>query len=144
MIKRIGLLLVAGIVLASCGTISASSAMSKWVSESSFPSTRLSILADAKHAVVALQRPTATGLFLHTVCGVLLVDTEQANASLPTPDDQATNLLSKAYDDFGAGANLCYKAGTDASKRKEAVNALFQAATFYAEANVRIGVVKNP
>lgn len=142
MIKRLGLLLVTGIVLAGCGTVSLSDAMDKWVTESNFNHTQQGILSDASHAAESLRATSSTPLFLHTVCGVLLLDTEQANASLPTPDNTTTRLLSTAYDDFGAGANLCYRAGNVSTKRQAALSELEKAAGFYAEAKARMSAVQ--
>jgi hypothetical protein len=54
---------------------------------------------------------------LHTVCGVLLLATEQANGNLPSPDPTLTSLLAKAYDEMGAAANDCYGAAGSPAKR---------------------------
>ena len=48
---------------------------------------------------------------------MLDVDTDNANSFLPTPDKVASSLLNKAYGNLGAGATICYGAGTSASKR---------------------------
>lgn len=142
MIKRIALIAIAGLVLASCGTVSATTAIKKWQSASSYASTHQEILSDARHSATALETSSSSILLLHTVCGVLLLETEQANAALPTPDTTATNLLSTAYDDFGAGANLCYRAGASASKRQAAIAMLQKAASYYAEADARIAAIQ--
>ena len=73
---------------------------------------------------------------LHTVCAVLAFDVEQAQASLPTPDSQTTNLLSRAYSRFLIGANQCYQASTPS--RSLAVASLEQAGATLAEAAARV------
>jgi len=71
---------------------------------------------------------------------VLDVDTEEANSSLPTPDNQATSLLSKAYNDFGAGANKCYDAARDPKARASALAWLQRGMAALSEGTARINV----
>jgi hypothetical protein len=77
---------------------------------------------------------------LHTVCGVLLVDIESANASLPTPDRQTTTLLSSAYTNLGAAANECYNAGPSPAKRLVALSSMAKGLAALSEATARIDV----
>ena len=141
MIQRFTLLVVAGLLLSACGTVSTVSAMRTWVNQSSFHSSLTTLTTDVRHSASALRDVTMTSASLHTVCGVLLVDTESANASLPTPDDQSTALLSKAYTNIGAGANQCYKAGASATARAVALVSLAKGLGALAEARVRVDVV---
>ncbi len=139
MIRHIGILLVAGVTLAACGaTVSSASALRDWVSQSGFHDTSHALVTDARHAVRTLEDPSTSPKVLHLVCGVLLYDTESANASLPTPDQQATTLLSRAYTDFGAGAHQCYDAGSDHARRTAALESLRAGGAAIAEATARI------
>ena len=69
---------------------------------------------------------------IHTVCAVLLDDTEAANDNLPTPDQQLTVLLSNAYNEEGSVANNCYDAGT--------ANPALQAKSARQRATARAGI----
>jgi sirohydrochlorin ferrochelatase len=79
---------------------------------------------------------------LHLVCGVLVTDTEAANASLPTPDAQSTRLLSRAYTDIGAGANICYGAGSSTSRRNSALARLRKGLNELTEGVQRVDVAQ--
>jgi uncharacterized protein YceK len=109
------------LLLAGCGSISTTQKAATWAKQSSFASAKTTLTNDARNASRALQTPSLSTNSLHTVCGVLLVDAEAANAALPTPDQQATTLLSKAYNALGDGANTCYRAGNNAHLRQRAV-----------------------
>lgn len=139
MIRRLVALLSAGLVFSACGSISASTAMIDWVSQSGYVSTAKAVLVDAAHSATALRTVSMSSAQLHTVCGVLLLDLDKANASLPTPDGQASNLLSKAYGDLGAGANQCYR-----SERAAALLSLAQGAALLSEASARITAASTP
>lgn len=139
MIRRLTALLVSGLVLGACGSISASKAMVDWVSQSGYVATAKAVLVDAKHAALDLKNPSISTAQLHTVCGVLLYEVSQANASLPTPDDQASNLLSNAYGDLGAGANQCYR-----DQRVRALVTLTRGAALLSEASARIAAASLP
>jgi len=109
-------LLAGGLLLSACGTESLASAMTKWVQQSEFHQNVPRLLTDVHHTAKQLEDPTSSAHVLHLVCGVLVTDTEAANASLPTPDAQSTKLLSRAYTDIGAGANVCYGASSGAQR----------------------------
>ncbi|MHB1087541.1 MAG: hypothetical protein ACYC19_02115 [Acidimicrobiales bacterium] len=141
MIRRLGVLALAGVLLSACGTVSAVSAMRTWVDQSNFHVSMKTLSTDVRHSVSALRDGSTSSASLHTVCAVLLVDSESANASLPTPDDQSTTLLSRAYTNLGAGANQCYKAGADPSARALAIASLAKGLGDLAEATVRVDVV---
>jgi len=138
-IRRVAVLAVSGLLLSACGSVSASKAMVDWVAQSGYTSTAKAVLVDARHAANALRKPSVTIAQLHTVCGVLLYEVSQANASLPTPDDQASTLLSDAYGDLGAGANQCYK-----DQRVAALASLDKGASSLSEASARIAAVSLP
>jgi hypothetical protein len=112
--------------------------MASWVKQSSYLSGAKAVARDARHSASALEKATTSSVDLHTVCGVLLVDTESANASLPTPDNRATTLLSDAYTNLGAGANECYNAAASTSARATALKSLAKGLNDLAEASARI------
>jgi hypothetical protein len=141
-IRFLGLLLIAGVLLSACGSVSASTAMSNWTSKSSFSATSLTLRVDAAHSTKALNDPTETALVLHTVCSVMGVDVLSANNDLPTPDSQATTLLSKAYGNLGAGALECYRASTTVALREKALSLISLGASQLAEGRARVASVK--
>jgi hypothetical protein len=136
-VKRLVALAVAAVVLSACGTISASTAARDWANQAHFRSNSVTLLADVHHAATTLHKPSSTVADLHTVCAVLLVDTQAANASLPTPDRQTTRLLGAAYTSLGAGANRCYKATTD-RQRQAALASLRQGLSSLSEGTARL------
>lgn len=144
MIRALAALLVGGLLLSACGSISATSALTSWVVQSSFHSSAKTLASDARHSATVLKSPTSSNADLHTVCGVLLVDTESANASLPTPDTRATNLLSRAYTNLGAGANECYVASTSVPARTKALQSLTSGLADLSEATARIASATTP
>lgn len=144
MIKQLSVLLVAGVLLAACGSISVSSAMVSWTTQSNYATNAKVLYVDAQHSANALRKPSISKAALHTVCGVLLVDSEAANSSLPSPDAQATKLLSGAYNDLGVGANQCYGAQSDLSSRSKALASLAKGAALLAEASARIAAASLP
>ncbi len=141
MIKRIAALLLCGVVLSGCGTITLNAAMSNWVKQSNFSENLKTVVHDAKVTIKDLGDPALGVNDLHTVCGVFLTDVESANASLPTPDTQSSNLLSSAYTDLGGAANQCYKAGVNPALRAQAASLLTKGLATLSAATVRISVV---
>lgn len=115
-----------------------SSAMKTWTRESTYTANNKTLLGDVQHSATALRTTNESVNSLHTVCGVLLYESEEANAALPTPDDLVNTLLSKAYGNLGAGANVCYKSGDDLAKRAAALNFLSKGVGQLAEASARI------
>jgi hypothetical protein len=116
--------------------------MSNWTSKSSFSATSLTLHVDATHSTRALSDHTETALVLHTVCSVMGVDVLSANNDLPTPDSQATQLLSRAYGNLGAGALECYHASTNVTLRQRALSLISLGASQLAEARARVASVK--
>jgi len=144
MIRGIGLLAIAGLVLAGCGSISSSTAVATWVAQSDYPSAVKILTKDALNSANALKNPSTSSVDLHTVCGVLLVDSETANASLPTPDSRATTLLGDAYDNLGAGANECYVAAGNAAEHAKALASLAKGLGELSEASARLTSASTP
>ncbi|MHB8380211.1 MAG: hypothetical protein ACYDB2_09915 [Acidimicrobiales bacterium] len=144
MIRVLAVLLGAGLVLSACGSISASQAMTNWVVQSGFIANAKSLTNDAKHSALALRDPSTSDASLRTVCAVLDLETEQANAALPTPDNQATTLLSRALNTLGAGAVECYGASSNVATRARALRSLSNGAADLAEASARVANVIAP
>lgn len=136
--RRVAALAAAGVLLAGCTTQSPGRALSDWVGQSAFHSAVSTLRTDARHAVTALRERHSSAALLHTVCGVLDLDSESANASLPTPDADSTTLLGRAYDQLGAGAVRCYGAGDSGARRAAAVAAIQRGAATLAEAAARV------
>lgn len=134
----VGVLVAAGLALSACGSVSMSTAMTKWVSESAFVANTKTIVGDINHSARALKNQGESGAALHTVCGVLYYDTESANASLPTPDVQATTLLSRAYTLIGDAANECYVAAGDPARHVAAIGYLTKALADLSEGSARV------
>jgi hypothetical protein len=140
-IRRLVGIALASLALAACGSVSPGTALSRWSTSSALPSAFSQLTLDARHALIALDTPNMSSAQLHTVCAVLDFETLQANASLPTPDVQTTNLLSSAYTDLGSGANECYGAGQSIVKRTRAVDYLRRADAELAEARARVAAI---
>jgi hypothetical protein len=137
-IRTIAILLAGGLLLSACGTQSMATAMRSWTKESTYGANNKTLLGDVQHSATALRIADEGNNDLHTVCGVLLYESEEANAALPTPDDLVNTLLSKAYGNLGAGANVCYKSGTNPAKRATALTYLSKGVGELAEASARI------
>lgn len=137
MIKPLVAAVLAGVLLAGCGTQSAPSALQAWLRQSNLLSNNSALVSDARHAAAGLRHSSTSAPQLHTVCGVLLLETESVNASLPTPDNQLTKLLATAYNALGDGANECYRAGASVVARREALKYLQRGVAALAEARVR-------
>ena len=132
---------IAAFFLASCGgTITLIQANRNWMSQSNFAHAHQALIGDARTSEQVLLDRTSSSAVLHTVCGVLLVDTEAANSSLPTPDAQSTELLGRAYNAFGGGANTCYRAGSDITQRARALKYLHQALADLSFASIRLSI----
>ncbi len=138
MIRRVATLLAAGLLLSACGSVSASTAMSGWVKQSSFTSNVRSLFQDVKNSAKDLHNDTLTNNYLHTFCNVLFVDDGSMQSSLPTPDKQATNLLNAAYRDFATAAVECYSANAVTGDRAKALAKLTSGAALLSEGRARV------
>lgn len=118
--------------------------MTSWVVQSGYLSNAKALVKDAQHSATALKNPSTSNVDLHTVCAVLDYDAESENASLPTPDTQSTNLLSKALNQLGAAANECYDASSSVSARAKALRTLVSGVGVLAEASSRIASASSP
>ena len=137
-LRSVALLALSVAVLGAWGTQSEKAAMKSWVSESAYVANNKTLINDARHSATALRTKSAPASELHTVCAVMLVESEEANSALPTPDHLASSLLAKAYGNLGAGANVCYKAGSNSKQRTRAINDLSLGVSQLAEASARI------
>ena len=111
-------LLVGGVTASACGAsqhATPTQQMTSWVQGTPFAEAVGQIRSDlAKATALLASNPSAAQA--HTVCGVLLIEIEAANADLPTPDPTATTLLSGGYEALGAAAHDCYDAVGDPAK----------------------------
>jgi hypothetical protein len=131
-------------MLAACGTISPAKAMQSWTTQSNFTKNVKIVLNDAHHAATALGTPSTDANDLHTVCAVLLFDDTTLNASLPTPDNQASSLLAKAYGDIGAGANECYKVQASQAGRAKSLATIRKGVGLLSEGTARVANESQP
>jgi hypothetical protein len=136
----VGLFVIAAVLFAACGSISSQRATSNWLQQSNFSSNTLRLAHDAHVARGLLMQRGSTPAQLHTVCGVLLLDSEAANSALPSPDHQANALLGNAYQTLGDAANTCYKAGSNAMQRARALEFLTRAVTLLTESQIRLRI----
>ncbi|MEI8127561.1 MAG: hypothetical protein WCG86_07090 [Actinomycetota bacterium] len=142
--KRIVIVATLGLVLSGCGQQTAAQATSQWMSQSSYQSGHSRLVTDARNAAAGLARVSSTSAELHTLCGVLLVDALAANASLPSPDAQATSLLAHGYQRLGDGAHQCYSAGSTTAARAKATASLADGVGYLLSATIRLGVASSP
>jgi outer membrane murein-binding lipoprotein Lpp len=139
-IKGLCLVLVAGLLLSACGSETEAKAMTTWVTQSDFHENNSTVISDVRHSATALEEPSSAVKLLHSVCDVLDMDVSAANAALPTPDDQSTQLLSKAYTNIDDGAKLCFDAGTSEAKRQSALRDLSNGLALLSEGSQRVDV----
>ncbi len=138
--KLIGVLALSALLLAGCGTISAQLATKNWLDQSNFTANTHRLANDAHLVRQQLLTGTSTSAQLHTVCAVLLLDSEAANSALPSPDRQANALLANSYQSMGDAANTCYNAGANTLKRTRAVHFLHRAVTLLTESQIRLHI----
>jgi len=105
--------------------------LATWARGTGFDATVATLQSDSARVGEAVRRHLGTGV-LHTVCGVLTTDAEQANTELPAPDDALTQDLAKAYSlDYDAG-NDCFTGGprllARSAREQRAADALLRAA----------------
>jgi hypothetical protein len=137
-IRRAAVLLLAGLFLCACGTITEAKAMSGWVSHSSFKVNARTLFSDVKSSAKDLHNMTLSSNDFHTVCQVLYSDDGAMQAALPTPDAQATKLLNRAYQEFATAAHQCYNAQSSAVARAQALATLAKGAAVFSEATARV------
>lgn len=130
--------LAATLVLGACGSITPGAAMSGWVTQSGFRTNATVLFHDVQNSASDLRNESLTSNDLHTLCDVLFVDDGSMQASLPTPDGQATALLDRAYRDFAMAAVECYSAVAVAGDRSKALAALRRGAASFSEARARV------
>ena len=144
MTRRIVVLALAGLLLCACGTVSEAKAMSGWVAHSNFKANASSLFGDVVTSAKDLRNPNLSSNDYHTVCQVLFSDDGAMQAALPTPDQQATTLLNKAYQRFATAAHECYNAESSATARAKALATLARGAALFAEARARVATASLP
>lgn len=110
MIRRLVGIIVAGAVLAGCGTVSPQQATKKWVDTTNFGVAFQNLNDDLDRTVTYLNRTTRDTLELRTLCRVLSLDLHKMNDSLPSPDAQGNSLLASGLDTLSQGTALCSSA----------------------------------
>lgn len=84
--------------------------LARWVADTTLGQHLGELHDDDLDLKKALSHRSGTGA-VHTVCSVMSVTAEAANADLPSPDTEVTQLLAQAYSlEYEAGSN-CYAAG---------------------------------
>lgn len=131
----------ASLALAACGSVGAGTALANWATSSNLTRNSAQLVLDARKVLGELGDAHSSAAQLHTVCAVLDLEALQANAALPTPDNQTTALLSAAYTDLGDGANECYHAAASSLKRARAAAFLRRAGAELSEAQARVSAV---
>lgn len=131
----------ASLALAACGSVSAGTALTEWAKSSNLTINSAQLVLDARKVLVELDDAHSSAAQLHTVCAVLDLEALQANAALPTPDDQTTTLLSGAYTNLGDGANVCYHAAASPARRDRAAAFLRRAGAQLSEAQARVSAL---
>jgi hypothetical protein len=106
-----------------------------------FTSNATSLYQDVKNSAKDLRNHSLTSNDLHTFCNVLFVDDGSMQSSLPTPDQQATHLLNRAYRDFATAAVECYSANVVPADRTRALAMLSNGAAAFSEARVRVSAL---
>lgn len=81
-----------------------------WVDGTGLGQSIGTLVADTARVRLAVAEHKGAAV-LHTDCGVLVTDAEQANGELPTPDSQLTDLLSSGYTLAYEAGNDCYSSG---------------------------------
>jgi hypothetical protein len=143
-IRRVSVLLIAGLLLCACGTVSEAKAMTGWVAHSSFKANATSLFSDVKTSAMDLRNVHLSSNDFHTVCQVLYSDDGAMQAALPTPDAQATKLLNKAYQEFAMAAHQCYNAQSSSEARAKALTSLDHGAALFSEGTARVATASLP
>ena len=110
MIRRLGLVVAAGFLLAGCGTISPQEATKKWTDTTHFPAAFHNLKHDLDRTVLYLGRSSRDTLEMRTLCRILSLDLHKMNDSLPSPDAQGNSLLAEGLDTLSQGTALCASA----------------------------------
>lgn len=118
--------------------------MISWVHQNGFAASAKTLGADAAHVATVLRSASSSVNELHTVTGVLLLAAQSAQTQLPTPDNQATELLNSAYASLGAAANVGYNAAHSALKRAQALGLLAQGLAKLSEGSARVATTSVP
>ena len=138
MTGRGALVLVAMVVLASCGSPfpgrTLGDQVHSWATTTGLAGSLSTLRADARRVaeLEARHEPVA----VRTDCDVLVNDALNANQNLPSPDATLTKILSDAYASASAGGRLCLLGTMDDQARAAAD--LATAASGYVKAEARL------
>jgi hypothetical protein len=132
--------LTSALALTSCAGAdqqgSAAHRMSVWVKGTGLGQDIGTLVAD--NARLPKVVPNGTGA-VHAACSTLVTDAEMANAELPSPDPEVTDLLTQAYGLEGTAGNQCYDAGsTDKTLLARSARNAIKAEALYAQVLRRI------
>jgi hypothetical protein len=98
-----------GLAACSSGSASASARVGQWVSSEGFGSSVGTLLGDGGRVIRSVELRQSAGA-LRADCGVLEDDASTAAGNLPTPDQNLTDTLQRAYRTDLAAAAACYGA----------------------------------
>ena len=109
MIGRGAALMVAALVLASCGSPFPGATLGQqvhsWVTSTGLTGSLSTLRSDARRVALLETRDDAAGV--RTDCDVLVNDALSANQNLPSPDSELTRILAAAYAAASAGGRHC-------------------------------------
>lgn len=135
---------VVALLAAACSTTPTSSnpaagpaAIRSWAQSNGLGASLATIRNDLAKVAVQLNAPSATVNGDHTICAAMLLDADQSNANLPSPDATLSSLLAKAYSVVGSAANECYAVAADHSKLARFTTLSESARSYLAEAEAR-------
>jgi hypothetical protein len=138
---RGAVLVVAGLVLASCGSpypgATLGQQVQSWARSTGWSGSLSALRGDASRIVLVEARHDPAGV--RTDCDVLVNDALDANQNLPTPDDTLTHILSAAYSAAAAAGRQCVTGtGGDGGLSARSHAELAAAASGYVKAEARV------
>jgi hypothetical protein len=138
---RAALLVVTGLVLASCGSpypgATLGAQVQSWAKSTGLTGSLRALRTDAHR--IALVEARHDPRSVRTDCDVLVNDALSANQNLPAPDDVLTHILSAAYASASAAGRHCLAgAGGNAGLVARSKAELGSAASGYVKAQARL------
>ncbi len=138
---RGALLVVAALVLASCGSPFPGATLGQqvhsWAVTTGLSASLSTLRGDARRIGEVEARHDAAGL--RTDCDVLVNDALSANQNLPSPDATLTRILSAAYASASTAGRHCLDgAGGDRSLLASSASELAAAASGWVKAEARL------
>jgi hypothetical protein len=105
--RRVAALVLAGVTLAGCGSISPTDATRQWVTKTGFTAAFRNLHDDLDRTVTYLRRGERDTRELRTLCRIVSLDLHKLNDTLPSPDAQANDLLANGLDRLSRGTARC-------------------------------------